>query len=81
MEVLQSQTDMYAHTTLKKNGELDTYIDALLLSDLATNVGTGIKVHWSNEVDQTTETATITNSLSRLAKDVARAKVGDDTWN
>ena len=57
-----------------------TYIDALLFTDLSTNVGTGIEVHWSNEVDKTTETAAITYSFCRLAKNVAGTEVGDDAW-
>lgn len=59
--------------------EMLTYINALLLTNLATNVGTGIKIHWSNEIDKATETAAITNRFCSLAKDVAGAKVGDDT--
>ena len=60
---------------------LVTYIDALLLTDLATNVGTGIDVYWINEVHKTTQAAAITHRLCSLAKDIAGAKVGDDTCN
>ena len=57
-----------------------TYIDALLLSDLSTNVGSGIEVDWANKVDKTTQAAAITYRLCSLTKHVARAKVGDDTY-
>ena len=57
-----------------------TYVDAFLLSDLSTNVGTGIEVDWSNKVDKTTQTAAVTYRLCSLTKYVARAKVGDDAY-
>ena len=58
--------------------QAQTYVNALLLSDLSTNVGTGVEVDRSNEVDKTTQATAITYRLCSLAKHVARAKVGDD---
>ena len=70
-KISQLTTGLQAHNYF-------TYINALLLSDLSTNVGTGIEVDWSNEVDKTTQTTAVTYRLCSLTKHVARAKVGDD---
>lgn len=51
---------------------------ALLIPDLATNVGAGPQVERRDEEGEPTEAATVSNGLCVLAKDIARTEIGDD---
>ncbi len=57
-----------------------THRDSLLLTDLSTDMGTGVKVESTNEMSESTEAAAVSYSFSILPDDVAGAEICDDTW-
>ena len=65
----------------KLDKRIGTYRDSLLVSDLSSDVGTGVPVAWEAEVSKATKAAAISYSLSVLPNDVTWAEVGDDAYN
>lgn len=50
------------------------------MADSLTNMETSKYVEWINQVCTAAQTAALSNSLSSLAKDIARAEVSQDTY-
>ena len=69
--------DSFKHTHARHLA-FTTHRDPLLLTDLASDVGTGPEVDGEDKVCQATQETTVTNCLSILPNDVAWAEVGDD---
>ena len=57
-----------------------TYSNSLLVTDLASDVSTGVQVDGEDEVGQTTQHAAVSYSLCILTNDVARAEMCNDTY-
>lgn len=57
-----------------------TYTNSLLITDLASDVGTAVEVDGETPMCNTTETAAVSYRLSILADDVAGTEIGYDAY-